>query len=109
MALGKNTITKQGFEASYWKLATVTIDIIRKEASCILNLYASKDIASNVDTFIESKVVTTNGEMLEDGTSVDNGLFDKYFGINNQYTDIYNACYELAKEVDSYFEAAENI
>ncbi len=115
MALKKEFTTKQGFTADYWKVDMITIDKNRYEASFSLNLYASKEKAQELDTFIESRCITLyqniDNELLDDLSSTDTirkERFNKYFDSESEYQNTYNACYECAKELDEYFTDAEN-
>lgn len=104
MALKKIKETNLGVSISYWRVEIITIDKHRQEGSIVLNGYLDE----NAKEFIESKVVSLNGLMNKDGTQ-NKEQFEKYFKDETQeYSNIYQACYECAKEADEFFADAED-
>lgn len=100
MALQKNKMTDFGIEASYWKIGMVTIDRQMKEATISINLFLNKDSEKFIETYIVSSLMGKD----------DKKLYNKYFEYkNNEYTDIYNACYMYAKENEEYFKDAIDV
>lgn len=95
MALLKNKTTDFGVEANYWKVSMVSIDRNLKEASFSLNLYKQR----GDDLFFETYTVT-DLMGIEDKTN-----YEKYFE-STEYTDIYNACYNYAKNEIEFFKDA---
>lgn len=105
MALIKEKQVKNfGVTASYWKVGMFTIDTNSKEINFSLNLYVSKEMASEKDSFIDTYSVTMlMGE--EDKT-----LYNKYFAEDRgeHYKDWQTACYMFAKENVEFFKDAED-
>ncbi len=115
MALTKEFETEQGFTASYWKVEYISVDRNRREASFTLNLYLNKEKGNVVDSFIKSETITLFENIMEDSGEVKldynddvKARFNKYFGEHTKYIDIYEACYECAKEISPFFADAED-
>lgn len=96
MALIKSVDTLYGITADYWRVDTITIDKRNMEANFVLGLYMNKQAVNSLDY----KVYTIADKENRDE------LFDKYFSDSREYTDIYNACYQCAKEQDEFFSDA---
>ena len=96
MALIKSIDTNYGISANYWRIESITIDKKRREASFITYLYAKQEAKNSLEYRIVSIADKPNKEE----------LFNKYFFDGKQSTDIYNACYLCAKEVDEFFSDA---
>lgn len=106
MALYKEKTTKYGFIANYWRVDILTINKHTKEASCILSLYKDYEFSMDTDSAIDSVVVTSYANPNAQHAPED--LFDKYFGKDSEYENQYQACYEMAKELDEYFMDADD-
>lgn len=101
MAIKKEKQTVYGITANYWRVDTLSIDKVRKEGGFTLNLYTSEDAESPVDAYI----VSFTGDKYAEPESTER--FDKYFGIgSSNYTNIYQACYQCAKETEEFFKDA---
>lgn len=89
MALIKKN-TDYGFEAEYWRIISVNVDIVSNSAMICIALYANKDAIR----YLESRTIT-----------VFENKFEKYFSKSNisNYKDIYEASYIYLKENDEYF------
>lgn len=101
MALIKEMEIKDlGITANYWKVAMVSIDTLRQEASFGLVLLTKKGATKYIYDIGVSDLM-----IAEDKT-----LFEKYFGEGTSiYRDVYNACYEYAKEhVDLFKDAVDD-
>lgn len=98
MALIKEINTNYGVKADYWRIESITIDKRMKEANFIMHLYLNKEATQSFDY---RAVVIADKENKDE-------LFDKYFSENITYTDIYNSCYECAKEIDEFFADAKD-
>ena len=98
MALIKEVKTNYGINADYWRIETITIDKKRKEANFIIFLYLNKEATESFDY---RAVVITDKENREE-------LFEKYFSDNTEFHDIYNSCYECAREIDDFFADAKD-
>ena len=96
MSLIKSVDTNYGISADYWRIESITIDKKRKEASFITYLYANQKATNSLEYRVIAIADKPNKEE----------PFDKYFFDGNDYTDIYNACYLCAKEVDEFFSDA---
>ena len=106
MALKKEITTKQGFNADYWKIGLICVDRNMKSFNFTLNLYLSKEQASVKDSFIDSRVYSSelyvnNGHDKVDDTTV----YDKYIG-ENEDINIIEQCYLCAKKQDEFFRDA---
>lgn len=97
MALIKEKSTEFGLLASYWKIDMITIDRRMKEVSFCINLYMNKDAKNFIETYVVSQLMGKQ----------DKTLFNQYFGEDiNNFTDIYNACYEYTKDNEEFFKDA---
>ncbi|WP_346961235.1 hypothetical protein [Clostridium sp.] len=97
MALIKEKMTQFGIPASYWKVSMVSIDRNMKEAAFSLNLYITKDAKNFIESFTISSLMGK-----EDKT-----LYEEYFeNKDGKFTDIYNICYEYAKNHEEFFKDA---
>ena len=97
MALIKEVDTNYGVKAGYWRIETITIDKRMKEANFIICLYLNKEATESFDY---RAVILADKENKEE-------LFEKYFSDKIIFTDIYNSCYECAKEIDEFFADAK--
>lgn len=93
MALIKNTRTKYGVEADYWRIETVTIDKRLSEGSIVIYLYLSPEAEEPLDY----RVIT-----IADRSDKED-LFDRYFSSRTEHSNILESCYNLVKEVDTFF------
>ena len=98
MALIKEVNTEYGVKANYWRVDNIAIDKAKKEANFVLCLYLNKE-AKN---FFEYKVIITFDRDNKEE------IFNKYFGEESGYRDIYHACYECSKEIEPFFADAED-
>ena len=98
MALIKSKKTGYGVVADYWRIETITIDKRMKEANFIIYLYLNKEATQSFDYRVVTIADKNNKEE----------LFAKYFDANIDYNNIYNSCYNCARELDEYFKDAED-
>lgn len=100
MALIKKVETDYGIIADYWKVSRISLDIIKNEISFTLNLYLNKKSKQELGdyTFVSSIL---NKEEFEP-------LYEKYFKQDREenYKDIYTACYKFSKENIDFFKDA---
>lgn len=108
MALRKEIETKYGFTANYWRVNSVIIDKQAKEGSCIISVYKDEETAMVATESIQSRYVNLflnipSSTTEEERKEIASERYDNYFGTNSEYTDIYQACYNMIKELDNYF------
>ncbi len=113
MALKKDITTKHGFIANYWRINSVITDKNDKEGSCIISVYKDRDTAMIASESIESKYVNLFIGVPTDVSDFERKMivedrYEKYFGKQTEYKDIYEACYEMCKDVEPFFKDAED-
>ena len=84
MALIKNN-EDFGIPLDYWRIEEVSINRAHSFGRIVIGLYASKTAEYSVTTMT---------------FTVDQELYEEFFGINNTYENIFNSAYECIKRVN---------
>lgn len=59
-------------------------------------------------TLIRTGLKLVKSDEIEQAEGSANVLFEQYFGKNTEYADQYEACYNMAKDLDTFFADAED-
>ncbi len=113
MAFRKEKVTEYGITAEYWKVTAITTDKESKRGSFIVSLYKDEESSHNSAKSFEGRYVNAFMDLPfditeEERSNIADERYEKYFALGNEYTDQYEACYHMAKELDPYFADAED-
>ncbi len=113
MALRKEITTKHGFTADYWRVNSIVTDKETKTGSFVICVYKDEETAQKATQSIESRYVNFFMDLPfdisdEERMQTASERYDKYFALGNEFTDQYEACYNMAKELDTFFADAED-